>query len=58
MAARKWVEAEGEKAWQTPFQSLTGFRATEKVKALDLAIQAYRERLLIRAIRELEEADA
>lgn len=56
VAVRKCVEAEGKKTWHAPFQSLTGFKATEKVTPLDLAVQAYRERLLVRAVRELGEA--
>jgi hypothetical protein len=57
-AVRKCVESDGKKTWQTAFQAAAGFKATVKLKPLDLALQTYRERLLARAVRELkEEAD-
>jgi hypothetical protein len=56
LAATKSVEVEGKKTWYGPFQSLAGFKPTVKMAPLCLAVQAYRERLFLRAFSELEEA--
>ena len=49
-AIAKSVEADGNKGWYTVFASLTGLKASEKFKPLDLALQAYDERMFIRAL--------
>jgi hypothetical protein len=57
LAAQKSVEAGGKKtAWHAPFQTASGLKATMKMKPLDMALQAYRERLLMVVIELLQES--
>ncbi len=53
LAVAKCVEAEGKKTWHGPFQTLSGLKATAKLPPLGLALQTYRERLLLRAFVKL-----
>jgi hypothetical protein len=56
-AVQKFIESDGKRGWQTPFQNAWGFKATDKLSPLDLAVQTYQERLLARALRGVEESD-
>lgn len=56
LAAQKCVEGGGRKTmWPGPFQTVSGLKATIKLKPLDLAMQAYRERLFVDALDRLQE---
>jgi hypothetical protein len=54
-AARTYLDSEGKKGWLTIFSNAVGFKASEKIVPLDLAVQTYRERLVFRVLRDLEE---
>lgn len=57
LAAQKSVEAGGKKTvWPGPFQTVSGLKATIKMKPVDLALQVYRERLFVVALNGLQEA--
>jgi hypothetical protein len=54
LAAQKSVEASGKKtAWHVPFQTASGLKAAMKLTPIDLALQAYRERLFISALNQI-----
>jgi len=49
-AVAKSVEAGGKKGWQAAYGALTGLKDTARFDPLDMAVQAYEERLLIRTV--------
>lgn len=58
LGVRKYVEMGGKKVWQTAFRTTSRIGVTEKLKPLTLAVQVYRERLLVRAVRAMEGANS
>jgi hypothetical protein len=56
LAIQKCTEAGGKKtAWHVPFQTASGLKAGLKAKPIGLALQTYRERLLVRTLNHLQE---
>jgi hypothetical protein len=55
LAVRRCVEAGGKKAaWATTFATSAGFKSTVRIEPRQLALQMFRERLLIRCSEETE----
>lgn len=57
LAVKKCVESRGKRtAWHSLFQTASGLKATQKFHPVALALQAYRERLFVRVMDNLEES--
>lgn len=52
-AVAKSVEVKGNKSWQAAYESLTALNSRTKIAPLDVSLQAFHERLLIKAITDL-----
>jgi hypothetical protein len=50
LAIQKCNEHAGKKSWLSAFQATSGFKATDKTRAINLALQTYRERMLLKVL--------